>query len=126
MVEEVGNAAVRVPQAMVYGVLLNGCMGVAILLTLLFCLGDANSVLHTELAFPAYQIYLNAVGSVGGTIGLASIILFVVIGSIVTFIATASRATWAFSRDRGMPAWKILAKVSPVNHQSSSLQLNIL
>lgn len=115
MVEEVSNAAVRVPQAMVYGVILNGFMGVGILLALLFCLGDADSVINTELANPAYQVYLNAVGNVGGTIGLASIILFITIGSIITFIATASRATWAFSRDRGMPGWKILAQVSQSN-----------
>lgn len=111
MVEEVANAAVRVPQAMVYGVILNGVLGVGMLVALLFCLGNADSVLNTSLAFPAYQIYLNAIGNVGGTLALAAIILFIVIASIITFVATASRATWAFSRDRGVPGWRTLAKV---------------
>ena len=113
MVEEVGNAAVRVPQAMVCGVLLNGAMGISILTTMLFVLGDPEAVFNTELAFPAYQVYLNALGSVPGAIVLAMMILLIAAASIVTFTATASRATWAFSRDRGMPGWRTFSRVDP-------------
>lgn len=113
MVEEIDNAATRVPKAMVYGVLLNGVMGVAMLTTLLFVLGDPEAVFKTELAFPAYQVYLNALNSVAGTIVLAMFVLVIAVASIVTFTATASRATWAFSRDRGIPGWRKLSQVDP-------------
>lgn len=127
MVEEVGNAAVRVPQAMVYGVLLNGTMGISILITLLFVLGDPDAVFDTTLAFPAYQVYMNALNSTAGTIVLGMIILTIAWASAVTFTATASRATWAFSRDKGMPGWRIFSRVDTrINLPLWSIYLTML
>lgn len=45
MSEEVQNAALAVPRVIFLGVVLSGVMGLATVLTLLFCLGDIQSAL---------------------------------------------------------------------------------
>ena len=45
MSEEIDNAAQNVPRAIVTTMLLNGTTGFAILIAVLFCLGDVESVL---------------------------------------------------------------------------------
>ena len=45
MSEEIENAAINVPRAIVTTMLLNGATGFAMVLAILFCLGDVESVL---------------------------------------------------------------------------------
>lgn len=45
MSEEIENAAMNVPRAIFTTVMLNGSMGWAMVLAVLFCLGDIESVL---------------------------------------------------------------------------------
>ena len=45
MSEEIENAALNIPRAILTTMLLNGSMGFAMLLAVLFCLGDPKSVL---------------------------------------------------------------------------------
>ena len=45
MSEEIENAALNVPRAILSTMLLNGATGFAMILAVLFCLGDAKSVL---------------------------------------------------------------------------------
>ena len=49
MSEEVKNAALVVPQSMVLGVLINGALGFAMLIAMLFCLRDIDDVTFTPL-----------------------------------------------------------------------------
>lgn len=45
MAEEIENAAMNVPRAIVTTVILNGSTGWAMVLAVLFCLGDIESVI---------------------------------------------------------------------------------
>lgn len=45
MSEEIENAAVNVPRAMYTTMILNGSTGFAMLLAVLFCMGDLDSVI---------------------------------------------------------------------------------
>lgn len=45
MSEEIENAALNVPRAILTTMILNGATGFAMVLAVLFCLGDVNSVL---------------------------------------------------------------------------------
>ena len=45
MSEEIENAALNIPRAILTTMLLNGTLGFAMLLAVLFCLGDPESVL---------------------------------------------------------------------------------
>lgn len=51
MSEEIDNAALNVPRAIVTTMILNGATGFAMVLAVLFCLGDIESVLVCLLPF---------------------------------------------------------------------------
>ncbi|KAK5705665.1 hypothetical protein LTR17_021489 [Elasticomyces elasticus] len=57
-------------------------------------------------------IYQNATGSTGGTIALTAILIVLTFFSATNFMASASRQTYAFARDGGVPFSKQVAKVS--------------
>lgn len=48
----------------------NGVLGFAMMIAVLFCLGDVESVLNTKTGFPFIQIFFNTTQSVGGTIAM--------------------------------------------------------
>ena len=113
MSEELSNPSLNVPRAMVWGVLINGLMGFAMLLACLFCLGDPDAVFGSGLtAYPFIAIFFQAIGSVPGTLTMAAIITIMVVCASMTYMAAASRMTWSFARDRGLPGWHWLSAVS--------------
>lgn len=57
LAEEVANAALNIPRAICGSMIVNGIVGFAMLLTILFCLGDVESVLETATGFPFIQIF---------------------------------------------------------------------
>jgi choline transport protein len=110
MSEEIHNAAVIVPQAMIFSIALNGILGFGMLLAALFCVGDVETVLTAPYAFMA--IFQQAVRSNGGATAMAAIITVLTICALISLNASASRMTWSFARDRGLPFWKYLSKVN--------------
>lgn len=116
MAEEIKNAAVVLPRAILFSAGLNGALGFAMLIALLFSLGDPSQVpaaiLQTPLGFPIVQVFLNATKSIPGTAVMASIVLVLGISSTVGLLASSSRMFWSFARDRGLPFWQTLGKVS--------------
>ncbi|MCJ1383295.1 hypothetical protein MMC17_006408 [Xylographa soralifera] len=114
MSEEIKNPAKNVPRAMVFSIFLNGLMGFGTLIAVLFCLGDLNtiqSVLTTSTGYPFMAIFQDSVGSLGGALTMAALITILNITATIGFVTTASRMTWSFARDRGVPGWKILSKI---------------
>jgi amino acid transporter len=57
MSEEVENAAVNIPRAIIGSMLINGTVGFVMMLTLLFCLGDVDSVLESATGYPFIQVF---------------------------------------------------------------------
>lgn len=57
LAEEVSDAAVNIPRVITTSMLLNGVIGFVMMVTLLFCLGDVNTVLNTETGFPFIQVF---------------------------------------------------------------------
>lgn len=116
MAEEIKNAATVIPRAILFSVGMNGVLGFSMLIAILFCLGDPSqvptTVLQTSLGFPFIQVFLDATTSVPGTAIMASIVLVLGVSSTVGLLASSSRMFWSFARDRGLPMWQIVSKVS--------------
>lgn len=112
MAEEVANAQLTIPRAICMGMIFDGILGFAMMITVLYCLGDANSVLETPLGFPFIQIFYNSVKSVRGATVMSVVVLILTWGCAAGIIATASRMTWSFARDKGTPLSRYLKKVS--------------
>ena len=82
------------------------------LIAALFCLGDLDTILNTDTGEPFMAIFLQAVGSVPGATTMAAIVTIINYVSNASIVATASRITWSFARDRGLPGWRLLGSVS--------------
>jgi len=112
LAEEVVNAQLTIPRAICTSMIVDGIVGFAMMVTILYCLGDVNSVLQTPTKFPFIQIFSNSVKSVGGAIGMSVVVLVLTWGCSTGILTTASRMTWAFARDHGTPFSRYLSKVS--------------
>ncbi|KAL6714501.1 hypothetical protein ACLMJK_007926 [Lecanora helva] len=115
MAEEIPNATAVVPRVMIATTLLNGVLGFAALMAILFCAGDIDKALHSPTGYPFVEIFHQATNSIGGT--TAMVCVFVVLGICATIglITTASRMTWAFARDNGLPGSQWLGQVDPTS-----------
>lgn len=112
MAEEIQNAAVVVPKAIVFSIFLNGLLGFGMALALLFCLGDIDAALNTKTGFPFIEIFDQAVQNLTGAALMTSIIVALSLCATVGVVASASRQIWAFSRDRAVPGWEHIQRVN--------------
>ncbi|KAK2743425.1 hypothetical protein FQN57_004890 [Myotisia sp. PD_48] len=115
MAEEVKDAARNVPRAIAWGYLGNGILGLVLIITYLFALPSIQDAIKHPTGFPFMYVFSNAV-STRGVNALTSIILILVIASNITFNASASRQTFSFARDNGLPFSKWLSTVHPKKH----------
>ena len=120
MSEEIQNASIVVPQALMLSLLINGVLGFAMILGLMFCIGDITAALDAQstLGYPFLEIFQQAVNSTTGACLMASLVVFLGICSTVGDFAASSRMLWSFARDRGTPFASTLSKVSHVLYRS--------
>ena len=114
MAEEIRNAEVVVPWSMVSSTLLNGALGWALVIAVLFVASDITSALESPtglLGFPIMQIFLEATNNKAGASVLVAILIVMSGAGTMALMATSSRLIWAFSRDRGLPGWRTVSKV---------------
>ena len=112
MAEEVANAAVVIPQAIIAGMSINSALGFSMMLTVLFCLGDVESVLNTATGFPFIQIFYDVTHSYAGASVMTALIMVLTMACSTGITATASRMTWSFARDQGLPFSRYLKSVN--------------
>lgn len=111
MSEEIHNPSLVVPRSIMLSVVLNGTMGFAMVIALLFCIGDVQAALDTNTGYPFMEIFLQATHSVAGSVVMASLLAILSLCAIVGVLASASRMFWSFARDRGLPGWRVLRQV---------------
>src|SRR5438552_714068 len=123
MAEEIRNASRIVPRTIMTSLFLNGCLGFGMLVAVLFCIGDAQAALQTPTGYPFMEIFKSAVVSTGGATAMISIIVALSLVASIGTVATSSRMYWSFARDRGLPFWQYLSKVSDPFHICSNIIL---
>lgn len=113
MAEEIKNASVVVPRAVLFSLGINGILGLGMLLAYLLCLGDIDAALEAQytLGYPFLQVFWNGTGSRNGAGVMGLIIVILGICSTVGVLASSSRMLWSFARDRGVPFWKYFVRV---------------
>ena len=71
--EEIRNAPTVIPLSMGLSTLLNGTLGFAMLIALLFCMpSDIQGTLNSVTFYPFMDIYVHAVGSTAGATAMVS------------------------------------------------------
>jgi choline transport protein len=113
MSEEVRNASTDVPRSMLFSLIINGTLALGMLFAVLFSAHDIPGLLADENAAtaPFLRIFRHAVGSDAGATIMVSIIVLLEFCSAMGCLAAASRMTWSFARDRGLPFSRALQKV---------------
>lgn len=115
MAEEVDNAALNIPRAIVTAMLVNGLIGFGMMITVLFCLGDIDTVTGTKTGFPFIQVFFDSFGR-HGAVAAGAFVLVLTWVCALGITTTASRMTWSFARDKGTPLSGLLSKVSKRTH----------
>lgn len=123
MCEEVRNPSVAVPRSIMTSVCINGAMGLAMIIAMLYGATDIDKAINSPTGYPYIEIFYQATGSKTGTAVMTSLIIVMTLSAIVGVIAASSRMFWAFARDRGVPFWSTVSKVSsvyPFGHSQDS------
>lgn len=115
MAEEIRDASLVVPKSMVWSFLLNVPFTFGLLLTYLFCIGDVREALASPTGFPFMYVFHAATGSVRGATALTIVVLVLLVMITISSLASTSRQTYAFARDRGLPFSRWLSVVSFVH-----------
>ena len=116
MAEEIENAALVVPRAIVLTYAFNGIFAFAMLIAALFCTSNATQALASPTQYPYMEIFLQGTGSVAGATTMAAIVTIMSVCSLISYIAAASRQVWSFARDHGVPGW---SRISFVENKTS-------
>jgi amino acid transporter len=104
MSEEVKDAGLTVPRAVVASFLVNALMGFVILTTFLFCIPNVSDAVN-DTNFPGYPfLYVMSLSlSNGAVTGITVVLLVVVLAGNINSVASTARQTFAFARDCGLP-----------------------
>lgn len=113
MAEEVKNATKVVPRAIQISVLLNGTLGLAMLIAYLFCLGDLNDVVESSgiYGYAYIYVFLKSTGSAAGAATMVMIMWILGVCCLVGLMAATSRQLWSFARDNAVPFSAQVTKV---------------
>ncbi|KAK0302789.1 hypothetical protein LTR82_017753 [Friedmanniomyces endolithicus] len=110
MSEEIQDASLSVPRGIWGSYLLGAVTGFVMLVT--FCFTFTENAANTTIGFPFIQVYLDATGSVGGAQALTAVLILLIFFGAANFMASASRQTFAFARDGGLPFSRQISKVN--------------
>lgn len=91
----------------------NATLSFLVIVTICYCLGDAETVLGSTTGYPFIEMIYQGTGSVAGTTVMVTIVTIMLAACGVSEVAAASRQVWAFARDKGLPAHVWLSRVSP-------------
>ena len=109
--EEIRDASLTLPKAIMCSVVVNALLGFVMGITLVFTLGDINSLFASVTRQPFIQLFYNATQSYGGTNAMTAIVIILLAACCTSEVATASRQLWSFARDQGLPGSGWLSKV---------------
>ncbi|KAI6853488.1 GABA permease-like protein [Hortaea werneckii] len=118
LAEEVENAALVVPQAMLWSYLVNAPLGLVMALTIIFNIGPVERAIQSS--YPFVYMFETALQDTQATSAFTIIMLVLLAMVTVSVIASTSRQMFAFARDNGLPSSRWLKRVSvkynvPVN-----------
>lgn len=92
--EETIDASRIIPLAITWSVSYNMIALFLVSVTMIFCLGDVESLLSTRTGQPFIQLFFNATGSHAGTSAMSAVLIILVECCVINEVATSSRQLW--------------------------------
>lgn len=102
MSEEIKDAGITVPRAMMGSYAINGIIGLIFLVTYMFMITDVEAALGDPTGYPHMWVLTQAL-SPGGAVAVNSIVIVLLFAGTLSLNVSTSRQTWAFARDKGLP-----------------------
>lgn len=129
MSEEIQDAPMNVARSMVASVAINGALAFGVIVALLFCDVNIDSVVNDQ--FPVLAILAQATRSTTAAVLMLTLVAVLTFCASVGSLAASSRMIWSFARDRGLPYWTKLSRVDtrttiPLNAIATSFCLAAL
>jgi choline transport protein len=112
MSEEIKDASIVLPRAIMYAAGLNGSLGFVMVITFCFTLGSIFDIIDTPTRYPFIQVFYNVTKSHVGTSVMTAILIVNITSACISTVATVSRQTWSFARDKGLPFSSFISYVS--------------
>ncbi|PCH07908.1 Amino acid/polyamine transporter I [Penicillium occitanis (nom. inval.)] len=112
LAEEMPYPEVAVPYCMLSSVAINGTLGFAFVLAILFCMGDIEAALDTDTGYPIIEILRYITGSTAASTAMTCTLILMAVLATVALIPSASRMVWSLARDRAIPFHKYLSEVN--------------
>jgi choline transport protein len=104
MSDEIVDAPKKVPWTMVIGVGVDGAVALAMMITILFCLGPLDGALTAPTnGYPIIEVLYVATKSRAAATVIMSLIICCGVTALFNGLASTTRLTWAFARDHGLP-----------------------
>ncbi|CAO2650225.1 Nn.00g015170.m01.CDS01 [Neocucurbitaria sp. VM-36] len=113
MSEEIRNSSHVVPWAMITSIAINGLTGFAMLIAMLYCIGDIEAALTTPTGYPFIEILTQGSQSIAGGTALSALLVVMFCCATLGIVPTASRQLWAFARDNAVPNARKVSYVHP-------------
>jgi choline transport protein len=114
MSEELQDASITMPKAIMWTVGPNAAFGFLMAITLCFTVGpDLVAIRDTPLGQPFIQVFFNGTRSYLATNFMVGIVIVCLTSCCISEVATASRQLWSFARDNGLPGSRWLSHVAP-------------
>lgn len=96
---------------MVLSVVINGVLALGFIVGLLFSVTDIKSALESPTNLPILAIFDSTLEDHRATTAFFSLLALVAMCAEMGMIASTSRLTWAFARDKGLPFSSFFARV---------------
>ena len=90
---------------------ISGAMALGMSIAILFSIGDVYAILSTSTDYPIIEVFHTATKSKKATTAIIIGLMLTSVFSSFGLLASASRLTWAFARDKGFPYSKYLEHV---------------
>lgn len=113
MVEEIPAPRRNAPKTMYLAVLFGALSGFVFMVACLFCIQDMDKVQDPPSGLPFIELLQEALGLTGAAIVVA-LFIFNGLGQGVSILTSASRLTWSFARDGGIPFSPFFSHIDPV------------
>lgn len=96
---------------MMAALFISGISTIAISIAIVFGIDDVMAAITTKTKFPIIEIFYNATQSKRATTAVMATLIVTLVFATFGTLASASRVTWAFARDKGLPFPEYLSHV---------------
>lgn len=103
MSEELLDASIAMPRAIMWTVGPNAVLGFLMAVTLCFVAGDPSKLLETATGQPFIQVFYNGTGSLAATNVMVAIVIVCLTSCCISEVATASRQLWLVEEKKKTP-----------------------